>query len=89
MCIPLHICLLMVKEAHVPDQRQGKGSVFTGEESGVGQVNKGWKVEKETLFGMRCNIGTLNTLKSLLATLCSSMYMEECWIWHGKEIEKD
>lgn len=44
---------------------------------------------KKKLFGMRCNIGTLNTLKSLLATLCSSMYMEGCWIWHGKEIEKD
>lgn len=40
----------MVKEAHVPDQRQGKGSVLRGEESGVGEINKGWKVEKETVW---------------------------------------
>lgn len=49
MSILLHICLLMVKEAYIPDQGWGKGSVFTGEMSGVGQVNKGWKVEKETV----------------------------------------
>lgn len=36
MCIPLHISLLVVKEAHIPDQGQGKGNVFTGEKSGVG-----------------------------------------------------
>lgn len=30
MCIALHVCVLMVKEAYIPDQRQGKGSVFTG-----------------------------------------------------------
>ena len=49
---------------------------------------------KKKLFGMRCNIGTLNTwhrvlFESLLATLGSSMYMDACWIWDGKEVEKD
>lgn len=50
MCLALHICLLMVKEAYIPDQGWGKGSVCTGEKSGIGYVNKGWKVEKETVW---------------------------------------
>lgn len=28
MCIPLHICLLMVKEAYISDQGQGKSLVL-------------------------------------------------------------
>lgn len=32
-----------------------------GKRSDIGKARKGWKVEKETLFGMRYSVGTLNT----------------------------